>query len=62
MLRLLGVTTIGDAKTRKKQFAPYVNLDATQRNHYVINFGPECLQAGRAKEPTIDALLMLFDK
>ena len=62
MLRLLGVTTIGDAKTLKKQFAPYVNHDATQRNHYITNFGPVCLQAGRTKEPTIDALLRLFDK
>ena len=62
LLRLLGVTIIGDAKTLKKQLAPYVNHDATQRNHYVTNFGPVCLQAGRIKEPTIDALLKLFDK
>ena len=62
MLRLLGKPVIGDAKTLKKQFAPYVNHDATQRNHYVTNFGSVCLQAGRTKEPTIDALLKLFDK
>lgn len=62
MLRLLGVTAIGDAKTLKRQFAPYVNNDATQRNHYETNFGSACLQAGRAKEPAIDVLLKLFEE
>ena len=60
MLRLLGKPAIGDAHALKKQFAPLVNNDATQRDHYASNFGPACLQAGKSKEPTIDALLKLF--
>lgn len=60
MLRLIGKSAIGDAHALKKQFAPFVNNDATQRDHYAPNFGPECLRAGRSKEPTIDALLKLF--
>lgn len=60
MLRLLGKPAIGDAHTLKKQFAPLVNNDATQRDHYASNFGPVCLQTGKSKEPTINALLKLF--
>lgn len=60
MLRLIGKTPIGDAHALKRLFAPFVNNDATQRDHYALNFGSECIQAGRAKEPTIDALLKLF--
>lgn len=58
MLRLIGKTPNGDAHALKKQFAPYVNNDATQREHYAAHFGEERLQAG--KEPTIEALLRLF--
>lgn len=57
MLRMIGKTPIGDAHALKKQFAPYVNNDATLRDHYAVHFGPDCLQAGRGKEPTIDELL-----
>lgn len=60
MLRLIGKSTIGDAHALKKQFAPFVNNDATQRDNYASNFGTACLQAGKSKEPTIDALLKLF--
>lgn len=60
MLRLIGKTTTGDAHALKKQFAPYVNNDATRRDHYAANFGPGCLQAGRGKELTIDTLLKLL--
>ena len=62
MLRLIGKTAIGDAHALKKQFAPFVNNDATQRDHYALNFGLECLNAGRGKEPAIDALLKLLGK
>lgn len=60
MLRLLGKSTVGDAHALKKQFAPFVNNDPTQRDHFAQYFGPACLQEGRSKEPTIDALLKLF--
>jgi hypothetical protein len=60
MLRLIGKTPAGNAHALKTQFAPYVNNDATQRDHYAANFGPGCLQAGRGKELTIDALLKLL--
>lgn len=60
MLRLIGKSTIGDAYALKKLFAPFVNNDATQRDNYALNFGTVCLQAGKSKEPTIDALLKLF--
>lgn len=60
MLRLIGKTPMGDAHALKKQFAPYVNDDAAQRDHYAVNFGPGCLQAGRGKELTIDLLLKLL--
>ncbi len=60
MLRLIGKTATGNAQSLKKQFAPYVNNDATLRDHYALHFGPDCLQAGRGKELTIDALLKLL--
>ncbi|OGS94811.1 MAG: hypothetical protein A3G79_01495 [Gallionellales bacterium RIFCSPLOWO2_12_FULL_57_18] len=60
LLRLIGKPAIGDAHALKKQFAPFVNNDATQREHYAQYFGSECLNAGRGKEPAIDALLKLF--
>lgn len=60
MLRLIGKTPIGEAHALKKQFAPHVSNDATQKGHYALNFGHACLQTGRGKEPTIDALLKLF--
>lgn len=60
MLRLIGKPAIGDAHALKRQFAPLVNNDATQREHYALHFGNESLQAGKNKEPTIDELLKLF--
>lgn len=60
MLRLIGKTPAGNAHALKAQIAPYVNDDATQRDNYVLHFGADCLQAGRSKEPAIDALLKLL--
>ncbi len=60
MLRLIGKTATGNAHALKTQFAPYVKNDATQRDHYSAYFGPDCLQAGRDKELTIDELLKLL--
>jgi hypothetical protein len=60
MLRLIGKPTIGNAHALKKQFAPFVKNDATQREHYAQNFGSDCLNAGRGKEPAIDELLKLL--
>ena len=61
MLRLVGKSAVGDAQVLKKQFAPLVNNDATQRDNYMTNFSDACLQAGRRREPTIDALLNLIE-
>lgn len=60
MLRLLDLNAEGEAKALKKKLAPYLGNDPTQRNNYELHFGKECLEAGRTKEPTIDALLKLF--
>lgn len=60
MLRLLGQPAKGNAKTLKKRLATYVKNDATVSQNYAEHFGKTCLEAGRAKEPTIDALLKLF--
>ena len=60
MLRLVGKPANGAAHEFKKQFAPLVNNDATQRDHYALYFGDANLQAGRGKVPTIDALLKLL--
>lgn len=60
LLRLLGKPATGDAHALKRQFAPLVNNDATQRDHYALHFGAPCLQAGKNKEQTIGALLKLF--
>lgn len=60
MLRTLGINPSGDAKAMKKQLGPYVNHDATRREHYSMHFGSDCLLASRTQEPTLDALLKLF--
>lgn len=60
MLRLIGRPATGDAHALKRQFAPLVNNDPTQREHYAQHFGAACLQAGKNKEQTIGALLKLF--
>ncbi len=60
MLRLLDINPVGDAKALKKQFAPFVNHDATQCDHYKIHFTEARLQTGRANEAAIDALLKLM--
>ncbi len=62
MLRLLGETPIGNAKTLKRKFAPFVNDDSTQPHHYAAYFDTVCLETGRLREPTIDALLKLMGK
>ena len=61
MLRLLGLRAEDEAKVMKKTLAPYLNGDPTDRMNYAKHFGADCLEAGRAREPTIDALLKLFD-
>lgn len=60
LLRLLGKNPAGDGKTLKKQLAPFVSNDPTVAQNYAAHFGPECLEAGRIREPTIDALLKLL--
>lgn len=62
MLRLIGKPGIGEAHSLKRQFAPFVNNDATLSDHYALHFGSACLHEGRGKEATIDALLKLFGK
>lgn len=62
MLRLIGKSVNGDAHALKKQFAKFVSNDPTQRNSYALYFDSHCLQEGRSKEPTIDALLKLFGR
>lgn len=59
LLRVLGKTP-GETKDLKKQFAPFVNDDATRRENYAEQFGAPVLLAVREREPTIDALLKLF--
>jgi hypothetical protein len=60
MLRLLGLRAQDEANVLKRTLAPYLDNDPTQRKSYANHFGKECLEAGRGKEPTIDALLKLF--
>lgn len=60
MLRVLEENPNGNASAMKKQFAPFVNNDATQSQNYANHFSPERLQAGRSHELTIDALLNLI--
>lgn len=60
MLRLLDVNAEGEAKALKKKLAPYLGNDPTQRKNYELHFGKACLEAGRMKEPTVDALLKLL--
>ncbi|MBW8067571.1 MAG: hypothetical protein GJU73_09020 [Ferrovum sp.] len=62
MLRLIGESVTGDANALKRQFAQFVNNDATKHDHYALHFGSACLLAGRTKEPTIDTLLKLFGR
>lgn len=60
MLRLIQQSDIGDAKTLKARFAPYVGDDPLSPERYAANYGQPCLEAGRSSEPTISALLALF--
>jgi hypothetical protein len=60
MLRLIGKPAVGDAHALKKQFAVWVNNDATQSRHYEEHFGHDPLQAGKCNERTIEELLKLF--
>ena len=56
----LGVNAEGEAKALKRRLAPYLGDDPSMRKNYEPHFGKACLEAGRAKEPTIDTLLRLF--
>lgn len=60
MLRLLSANAEGEAKALKKKLATFLGSDPTQRKNYALHFGKDCLEAGRTREPTIDALLKLF--
>ncbi len=60
MLRLLNQSDVGDSKTLKSRFAPFVRNDALRAENYADRFGREFLEAQRDREPTIDALLKLF--
>lgn len=61
MLRLIKQPVVGDTQALKKQFAPFVNFDPTERSHYAKQYDQGCLDAGRKTEPTIDLLLGLFE-
>lgn len=60
LLRLVGKNPVGDSKAMKKQLAPFVNNDAALTQNYAEHFGPQCLNSGRSRESTIDALLKLL--
>jgi len=62
LLRGMRKRAVGDAKTLKKAFAPYVKRDPTRPENYQKHFSHEDLQAMRTIEATIDRLLRLFDK
>lgn len=62
MLRLLGQAPTGDARALRKQLAPFVNNDPTQRNHHAARFGAAGLETGCLREPTIDDLLRIMGK
>lgn len=61
MLRVLAENPNSNTPALKKQFAPFVNNDATESQNYAIHFSPERLQSGRSHELTIDALLKLIN-
>lgn len=61
LLRILGESDSGDSKTLKARLSPFVCNDALSSESYVGHFGKVCLETARAAEPTIDALLLLFD-
>lgn len=60
MLRIQGVTPELDSKKLKKQFADFVNNDATRCENYAEHFSPDILSAKSHKEPTIEMLLNLL--
>lgn len=60
MLRLIQQSDIGDAKTLKARFSPYVGDAPLSPEGYAANYGLACLEAGKINEPTIGALLSLF--
>ncbi len=60
MLRILGMQPVGDAKALKKQLAPYLGNNPTERQNYSEHFGKACLEAGRKQELSIDTLLSLL--
>ena len=58
LLRVLGKSDIGDAKTLKKRFAPYVGNHSTEKGNYGKYFTKNVLLA--TQEPTICQLLKLL--
>ena len=60
MLRLVAQSDVGDSKTLKARFAPFVGDDPLRSENYAQHFGRQCLEAGRQSEPTVAALLALF--
>lgn len=61
MLRLLGQPATGDAKNLNRRLAAFLHGDPTDPASYLERFGKDCLEAGRADEATIDALLKLLE-
>lgn len=60
MLRLIRQSDFGDTRTLKARFDPYVGNNPLAFENYVTHYGRDCLEAGKATEPTIEALLKLF--
>jgi hypothetical protein len=60
LLRLIGEKP-GKTNALKKQFAPFVNRDATDQKNYSTHFGQSVLLLGRSKETAINELLKLFN-
>ena len=60
MLRIQGVTPELDSKKLKKQFADFVNNDATRYENYAEHFSTDILSAKSHKELTIEMLLNLL--
>ena len=61
MLRLVRQNDIGDARALKARFAPYVGHNPLDPGSYAMHYGRTCLETGKSIEPTILALLALFE-
>lgn len=62
MLRVIQQSDVGDSKTLKERFAPYVGDDPFASENYALHYGEKCLEAVRNSEPTVGALLELFPR